>query len=458
MNRFLNILNSRCNILNSELRSVLKLYLHFKNLNKEIKANFNLLKGTYNFYSYQYISPKLDTFENLENVETEVQEYYQSLTARYIQEYIKILKEQTDISPYYDVINNLDIEPQDETEKLYLVKYIKILYDLTCTRQKRTKLKKCESYSWSIPEIKIENSNINTSNILNNQIKTLLSHDEKLSDADKSAKDVTEMNNPKNPKNTQNLSEFVKVLKNDINEMHNQVNKSDMYALYYSKVLEDLAKFEESTLSVDNFYKNFKCYLSEAIEKEMSVGNPDYSVEAGLQSALDLLEWYYLKCQNTEMPFEYNSKIFRNTVQLKTLLDNFVQNADDVEISTGVKARMEIVIKILDGMISDLLNPTEDVSDTYDRFDDQSDSNITYPNIDDPDDLEDLDPSTIFSVEQGTKDNTTDTEDTEDTEDTGDTGDNSDTDDDTSNSDNSDTSDTENPDNTDDTEDTKETE
>ena len=446
MNRFLNILNSRCNILSSELRSVLKLYPFFKNLNKEIKANFNLLKGTYNFYSYQYISPKFDTFENLEDVETEVQEYYQSLSARYIQEYVKILQEQTDISPYYVVINDLDIEIQDETEKLYLIKYIKILYDLTCTRQKRTKLKKCESYSWTIPEIKIENSNINTSNILNNQIKTLLSKNAKIVSDDKSVKDVTEMNNPKNTKNTQNLSEYVKELKNDINEMHNQVNKSDMYALYYSKVLEDLAKFEQSTLNVDNFYKNFKLYLTEAIEKEMSIGNPDYSVEAGLQSALDLLEWYYLKCQNSEMPFEYNSKIFRNTVQLKTLLDNFVQNAEDAEISAGVKARMEIVIKILDGMITDLLNPTEDVSDTYDRFDDQSDSNITYPNIDDPDDLEDLDPSTIFSVEEGTKGDQSDT-------DGNDTDDNSDSSKgDTSNSDTSDTSDT---DKTDDTEETE---
>lgn len=260
---------------------------------------------------------------------------------------------------------------------------------------------------------------------------------------------MTEMNNPKNTKNTQNLSEYVKDLKNDINEMHNQVNKSDMYALYYSKVLEDLAKFEQSTLNVDNFYKNFKLYLTEAIEKEMSIGNPDYSVEAGLQSALDLLEWYYLKCQNSEMPFEYNSKIFRNTVQLKTLLDNFVQNAEDAEISAGVKARMEIVIKILDGMITDLLNPTEDVSDTYDRFDDQSDSNITYPNIDDPDDLEDLDPSTIFSVEQGTKVDQSDT----DSDDTDGTSDNSKDDTgDTSNSDTSDTSDT------DKTDDTKETE
>ncbi len=444
MNRFLNILNSRCNILRTELKSVLKLYPFFKNFNKEIKANFNLLKGTYNFYSYQYISPKLDTFENLENVETEVQEYYQSLSARYIQEYVKIFQEQTDISPYYAVINDLDIEIQDETEKLYLIKYIKILYDLTYTRQKRTKLKKCESYSWSIPEIKIENSNINTSNILNNQIKTLLSKNEKIVSDDKSAKDVTEMNNSKNTKNTQNLSEYVKDLKNDINEMHNQVNKSDMYALYYSKVLEDLAKFEQSTLNVDNFYKNFKLYLTEAIEKEMSIGNPDYSVEAGLQSALDLLEWYYLKCQNADMPFEYNSKIFRNTVHLKTLLDNFVQNAEDAEISAGVKARMEIVIKILDGMITDLLNPTEDVSDTYDRFDDQSDSNITYPNIDDPDDLEDLDPSTIFSVEEGTKGDQSDTDDTSDSskDDTGDT----------SNSDTSDTSDT---DKTDDTEETE---
>lgn len=208
-------------------------------------------------------------------------------------------------------------------------------------------------------------------------------------------------------KNIKDFSEYIKILKEDVNGMHTQMSKTDMYALYYQKTLEDLAKFEQSSLNVDSFYKNFKLYLSEAIEKEMSIGNPDYSVEAGLESALDLLEWYYLQCQNSEVPFEYTSKIYRNTVQLKTILENFVESCSDTdlhkEISSGVKARMEIVIKILDGLISDLLNPTEDVSDCYDRFDDDSDCNITYPNIDDPDDLEDLNPAEIFSVEEGTR-------------------------------------------------------
>lgn len=208
-------------------------------------------------------------------------------------------------------------------------------------------------------------------------------------------------------KNIKDFSEYIKILKEDVNGMHTQMSKTDMYALYYQKTLEDLAKFEQSSLNVDSFYKNFKLYLSEAIEKEMSIGNPDYSVEAGLESALDLFEWYYLQCQNSEVPFEYTSKIYRNTVQLKTILENFVESCSDTdlhkEISSGVKARMEIVIKILDGLISDLLNPTEDVSDCYDRFDDDSDCNITYPNIDDPDDLEDLNPAEIFSVEEGTR-------------------------------------------------------
>ena len=222
-------------------------------------------------------------------------------------------------------------------------------------------------------------------------------------------------------KNTKDFSEYIKILKEDVNGMHTQMSKTDMYALYYQKTLEDLAKFEQSSLNVDSFYKNFKLYLSEAIEKEMSIGNPDYSVEAGLESALDLLEWYYLKCQNSDVPFEYTSKIYRNTMQLKTILDNFVESCSDTdlhkEISSGVKARIEIVIKILDGLITDLLNPTEDVSDCYDRFDDDSDCNITYPNIDDPDDLEDLNPAEIFSVEEGTrKEDSGESESSEDSE------------------------------------------
>lgn len=213
----------------------------------------------------------------------------------------------------------------------------------------------------------------------------------------------------KNPQNTKDFSEYIKILKEDITGMHEQMSKTDMYALYYQKTLEDLAKFEKSAMNVDSFYKNFKNYLTEAIEKEISIGNPDYSVEAGLESALDLLEWYYLKCQNSGVPFEYTSKIYRNTVQLKTILKNFVETCSDTdihsEISAGVKARLEIVIKILDGLISDLLNPEEDVSSVYDRFDDDTEGTITYPNIDDPDDLEDLNPAEIFSVEQGTKGN-----------------------------------------------------
>lgn len=226
----------------------------------------------------------------------------------------------------------------------------------------------------------------------------------------------------KNVKNIKDFSEYIKILKEDITGMHEQMSKTDMYALYYAKTLEDLERFEKSTLSVDSFYKNFKNYLTEAIEKEISIGNSDYSVEAGLESALDLLEWYYLKCQNSDVPFEYTSKIYRNTVQLKTILENFVETCSDTdlhsEISAGVKARLEIVIKILDGLISDLLNPEEDVSNVYDRFDDDTEGTITYPNIDDPDDLEDLNPAEIFSVEQGTKGDEDSDESSEDSEST----------------------------------------
>lgn len=186
-----------------------------------------------------------------------------------------------------------------------------------------------------------------------------------------------------------------------------------MYSLYYQKTLEDLAKFEKSANNIDTFYQNFKKYLIKAIESEMSIGDPDYSVEAGLESALDLLEWYYLKCQNSDVPFEYNSKIYRNTVQLKTLLDNFVETCTESEISAGVKARMEIVIKILDGLITDLINPKEDISNVYDRFDDDTEGTIKYPNIDDPDDLDDLDPYELF----GDPDDHIDSENTDQTED-----------------------------------------
>lgn len=197
--------------------------------------------------------------------------------------------------------------------------------------------------------------------------------------------------------------------------MHEQMNKTDMYSLYYQKTLEDLAKFEKSANSIDAFYQNFKKYLIKAIESEISIGDPDYSVEAGLESALDLLEWYYLKCQNSDVPFEYNSKIYRNTVQLKTLLDNFVETCTESEISVGVKARMEIVIKILDGLITELINPKEDVTSVYDRFDDDTEGTIKYPNIDDPDDLDDLDPYELFGDpnDHGDFENTDQTEDKE---------------------------------------------
>lgn len=221
-------------------------------------------------------------------------------------------------------------------------------------------------------------------------------------------------------KNTKEFSEYIKILQDDIAGMHEQMSKTDMYSLYYAKTLEDLAKFGKSALNVDSFYKNFKKYLSEAVEKEMSIGNPDYSVEAGLESALDLLDWYYLQCQNSDVPFEYTSKIYRNTVQLKTILENFVETCSDTDIhvatSESVKARLEIVIKVLDNLISDLLNPEEEVVDVYDRFDDDTEGTITYPNIDDPDDLEDLNPAEIFGDSDDSDNSDSETDDSETTD------------------------------------------
>lgn len=195
-------------------------------------------------------------------------------------------------------------------------------------------------------------------------------------------------------KNTKTLSEIVELLKEDLNNLNSQYNKKDMYALYFAKTLEDLARFEENTLSVDSFYKNFRKYLQKAVQDEINKDEPDYSVEAGLESALDLLEWYYLKCQSSKEIPECNTLI-RTTKELENCLTDFIDASKDLKISSSVKARMEIVILLLNKLLDETLNP-EDPDDTDDS--DGSDGSET-DETDNP--------------ETGDKDNTGDTGDQE---------------------------------------------
>ena len=165
MNRFENIVQFRCNFLAKERSTILKDFSRFKDYDKEIKRNFDLLKGTYNFYNYEIITPK---YETISETKESLDEYSKDLKnifskEKYIFYYIEELKnkiEITGITTYLRVISNLDITFESECENLYFIKYIKILYDLACTRKKRAKLARCSSYSWKI-EKELVNSNIN---------------------------------------------------------------------------------------------------------------------------------------------------------------------------------------------------------------------------------------------------------------------------------------------------------
>lgn len=163
MNRFENIVQFRCNFLAKERSTILKDFQHFKDYDKEIKKQFDLLKGTYNFYTYEIITPKYDLIHEIKGSLDEYSKDLKNIFSKekYIFYYIEELKNKiTGITPYLRVISNLDMTFESECEKLYFIKYIKILYDLTCTRKKRAKLARCSSYSWKIGK-EIVNSNIN---------------------------------------------------------------------------------------------------------------------------------------------------------------------------------------------------------------------------------------------------------------------------------------------------------
>lgn len=165
-------------------------------------------------------------------------------------------------------------------------------------------------------------------------------------------------------KNTRDLNEIVEILREDIVNLKSQYNKSDMFAQYYAKALADLAQLEKNALSITNFYKNFRKYLQVAIDSEVAQEDPEnYSVEAGLESALDLLDWYYLKCQNADMPIKNTDKLYKTTKDLQSVLNNFVETATERELTDGVKARCEIVIKVLDTLLDSTLNPDNECSE-----------------------------------------------------------------------------------------------
>lgn len=175
MNRFKNILKYRCSFLCKERSDILKVFSHFKDYDKEIKKHFNLLKGTYSFDKYVLINPRLGKIENTAN---DFDDYKTNLLnifskEKYIHCYIEELRKNTSISPYLHVISNLCVNISSETEKLFLIKYIKILYDLACTRKKITKLKKCSDYSWNTNSQKFISPEININ--INNEIINKLS-------------------------------------------------------------------------------------------------------------------------------------------------------------------------------------------------------------------------------------------------------------------------------------------
>lgn len=175
MNRFKNILKFRCSYLAKEKSDILKLFSYFKDYDKEIKKCFNTLKGTYSFDKYVLINPKLKTIGTSVNNFEECKQKFTEIFSKekYIHCYIKELRKNTDISPYLKVIETLNLNNISEVERLFMIKYIKVSYDLACTRKKVSKLKKCYDYSWNTNAQKLVSPEININ--INNEILNKLS-------------------------------------------------------------------------------------------------------------------------------------------------------------------------------------------------------------------------------------------------------------------------------------------
>lgn len=165
--RFDNIMHYRMRFLSSEIKSVEQIYPKFKCLNKDIRKMFPLLKGTFDFCNYKCISVSnkcLKTFEtplnSFEEYSTTLHNvlYTPSSNEEYIRAYITELKKHQDITPYLNVISNLEYIKQikfTDTEIMFIIKYIKALFDNNSLHKKYTKLLKCSCYTCSINNIKI---------------------------------------------------------------------------------------------------------------------------------------------------------------------------------------------------------------------------------------------------------------------------------------------------------------
>lgn len=165
--RFDNIVHYKMRFLLSEIQSVERVYPKFKHLRKDIRKLFPLLKGTFDFCNYKCIivpSKSLKTFKTSLN---SFEEYSTSLhnvlyeplsNEEYIHAYITELKKYQDITPYLNVISNLEYNKQikfTNTEIMFIIKYIKALFDNNSLHKKYTKLLKCSCYTCSINNIKI---------------------------------------------------------------------------------------------------------------------------------------------------------------------------------------------------------------------------------------------------------------------------------------------------------------
>lgn len=142
---------------------------------------------------------------------------------------------------------------------------------------------------------------------------------------------------------------------------------TDLANLYLDKIEKTLTLYENKLKYLEDFYKEYRRRISDAIRTETSLNRKQYGTEAGLMQARNMLDIFFYENQlQTDISTKKDRIVSYSSIREN--LEILRQNAKE-----DIAARIDVILGLLSNVLEDVL---PDPDPCYDDADNNNDSAI----------------------------------------------------------------------------------